>query len=424
MNTFRKIISGLLALCLLLLSPAPALAASDTTIIRQLLNYYRYYQSAANTDIDRLLGDLREQSPEKARRWQTILDDWRWVNGELDLRSGVLPDGLPEDDSLCIVVLGYQLTPTGKMSSELVGRMEVALDAAQKYPNAYILLTGGVTGSSNKSATEAGRMASWLIANGIAESRVIRETQAYSTETNAINCLKLLRKNYPQVKHLALITSDYHMAYSYMLFSARQQLQYGGELDMVGAACYDTNRSSSYSYEFQASAIAAIAGVNVDKMRRPTLSRVTTLAVLGDTVYAPGEALDLTATAVYDSGVFQEITDKAVFSGYDGHSLGMQTLTVSYTENGNTVTTELDILVQEEAAYVPLPSEEIPTDVWVTEAVDEPEEATPEEEKTEGFSFLWLLVLIPVVLTGYELHERHQRIQRRRRRRRRKIRWE
>ena len=423
MKSFRRIITGILVLCLLLGASLSVQAADDTTIIRQLLNYYRYYQSAANTDIDRLLGDLREQSPEKAQRWQTILDDWRWVNGELDLRSGELPDGLPEDDSLCIVVLGYQLTSSGKMKSELVGRMEIALEAAQKYPNSFILLTGGATASNNKSATEAGRMANWLIANGIAESRVIRETQAYSTEANAINCLRLLKQNYPQVRHLALITSDYHMAYSYMLFSARQQLQYGGELDMVGAACYNTNHSSSYSYEFQASAIAAIAGVNVEKMKRPTLSQVTTLAVLGDTVYAPGEPLDLTATAVYDSGVFQEITDKATFSGYDPNTLGMQTLTVSYTENGITATTDLDILVQEEAAYVPLPSEEIPTEVWVTEAVDGAGEEEQEEERS-GFSFLWLLVLIPVILTGYELYERHQRIQRRRRRRRRKIRWE
>lgn len=424
MKTFRKILSGLLVLCLLLGTSLPVMAADDTTIIRQLLNYYRHYQSAANTDIDRLLGDLRERSPEKAQRWQRIMDDWQWVNGELDLRSGDLPDHLPDDDSLCIVVLGYQLTPTGKMSKELVGRMEVALDAAKKYPNAYILMTGGATGSSNKSATEAGRMASWLIANGIAESRLIRETQAYSTEANAINCLKLLKKSYPQVKHLALITSDYHMAYSYMLFSARQQLQYGGELDMVGAACYNTGSTSSYSYSFQASAIAAIAGVNVDKMKRPTLSQVTTLAVLGDTVYAPGEALDLTATAVYDSGVFQEITDKATFSGYDPNTLGMQTLTVSYTENGITVTADLDILVQEEAAYVPLPSEEIPTDVWVTEAVDETEAAEPEEEAKGGFSFLWLLALLLLIPAGYELKERHQRKLRRRRRRRRKIRWE
>ena len=145
MKTFRKILSGLLVLCLLLGTSLPVMAADDTTIIRQLLNYYRHYQSAANTDIDRLLGDLRERSPEKAQRWQRIMDDWQWVNGELDLRSGDLPDHLPDDDSLCIVVLGYGLEKNGDMKPELLERLEVALKSAEKYLESYVLCTGGET---------------------------------------------------------------------------------------------------------------------------------------------------------------------------------------------------------------------------------------------------------------------------------------
>jgi hypothetical protein len=83
------------------------------------------------------------------------------------------------------------------------------------------------------------------------------------------------------VKHLALITSDYHMQYSFMLFSARAQLQYGGKMDMVGAACYNTGNYSGYSYQTQAEAVAAIAGVSISKMSKPTLSKVTDLTVLG-----------------------------------------------------------------------------------------------------------------------------------------------
>jgi len=420
MNMKRRIFTLALALCLLIFVPT-ASAADDTSLIRQMINYFRHHQEAAETDIYRLLQELESQSPAKAERWQAIMESWLWTERSLDLRSGELPDDLPDDDSLCIVVLGYQLTPNGKMRDELVGRMRVALKAAEQYPNAYIMVTGGATASNNKNATEAGRMAIWLANNGISEGRIIRETQAYSTEANAINCLRILDSTYPQVKHLVLITSDYHMQYSYMLFAARQQLGYGGSTDMVGAACYDTGRSSGYSYATQASAIAAIAGVNVDQMKSPTLSRISSLAVLGDTVYALGDPLDLSATAVYNSGMFRDVSAEAEFSGYDPETLGMQTITVSYTENGITTTGQTTILVQEEDEYVPLPSLSIEQEFWETESVEE--EPAPEPEQKD-ISPWWGLLLIPAAICIYELRQQQLRKQRRRRRRRKRMNWE
>ena len=191
MKIRRLLFAGLLCFSLLLGVLSPVQAAAEAPIVRQLINYFRYHQEAAETDIRRLLQDLEEISPEKADCWTAIMEDWLWTETDLDLRSGVLPEDLPDDDSLCIVVLGYQLSSDGKMKAELVGRMEVALKAAQQYPNAYIIVTGGATASSNKSATEAGRMAAWLRNKGIASSRIIEETKAYSTEANAINCLRI-----------------------------------------------------------------------------------------------------------------------------------------------------------------------------------------------------------------------------------------
>ena len=421
MKIQKKLVSLLLILAVVLGMALPARAADEATITRQLINYFRHYQEGATTDIYRLLQELEDISPDKATRWTAIMEDWLWTETELDLRSSILPDDLPEDDSLCIVVLGYQLSSSGKMKAELVDRMEVALKAAQQYPNAYIIVTGGATASKNKSATEAGRMAAWLRNQGIASSRIIEETQAYSTEANAINCLKILDRAYPQVKHLVMVTSDYHMQYSYMLFAARQQLNYGGRMDMVGAACYNTNRSSGFGYATQATSIAAIAGVNVDNMKAPTLSRLTGLAVLGDTVYGLGDSLDLTASAFYDSGVLRDVTNMAEFSGFDNTALGIQTVTVRYTENSIRQETSIDILVQEVDDYVPLLSMDVPEENWVTEPV----EIQPEEESHfSAESLLWLLLLIPIGWTIYEVRERYRRIQRRRRRRRKKIIWE
>lgn len=416
MNMKRRILSLLLGLCLVLSLPTPVRADEETDLTRQMINYFRHHQEAAETDIYRLLEELETISSEKASQWRSIMESWLWTETDLDLRNGTLPDDLPDDDSLCIVVLGYELSASGQMQPELRGRMEVALKAAQQYPSAYILVTGGATADNNKNVTEAGRMAIYLSNNGIADRRIIQETRAYSTETNAINCLSLLQNSYPQVKHLVLITSDYHMQYSYLLFAARQQLTYGGTMDMVGAACYSTGRSSGFGYATQAAALADIAGVHVAGMKSPTLSRISSLAVLGDTVYGLGDELDLSVTAVYNSGIFRDVTADAEFSGYDPNNLGMQTVTVTYTENGITTTGDTTILVQEEDEYVPLPSLETPEANWETEPV-EPEEIL----ETNKTSLWWLLLLIPGGWAIYELRQRQLRKQRRRQRRRRKM---
>ena len=423
MKIRRLLFAGLLCFSLLLGVLSPVQAAAEAPIVRQLINYFRYHQEAAETDIRRLLQDLEEISPEKADCWTAIMEDWLWTETDLDLRSGVLPEDLPDDDSLCIVVLGYQLSSDGKMKAELVGRMEVALKAAQQYPNAYIIVTGGATASSNKSATEAGRMAAWLRNKGIASSRIIEETKAYSTEANAINCLRILRNSYPQVKHLVMVTSDYHMQYSYMLFSARQHLQYNGEMDMVGAACYSTGRSSGFGYSTQASAISAIAGVDVEGTKSPSLSRLTGLALLGDTVYALGDELDLSATALYDTGIMRDVTAKTEFTGFDSSTLGMQTVTAVYMENGLRAHTSINILVQEVDDYVPLPSISQDGQIREIEPVEIPEE-TEDDSGRAPLSLLWLLLILPLGWAAYEINERYQRAKRRRRRRRKKIIWE
>lgn len=81
--------------------------------------------------------------------------------------NDVLPDGLPDTDELCIVVLGFQLNPDGSMRDELINRLNVALRSAEKYPNAYIVCTGGGTASGNASATEAGEMATLIPVHSI-----------------------------------------------------------------------------------------------------------------------------------------------------------------------------------------------------------------------------------------------------------------
>ncbi|MBR1566798.1 MAG: hypothetical protein IJ649_08540, partial [Oscillospiraceae bacterium] len=111
----------------------------------------------ASTDIIRPdLEQLNALDPALGSLWTKLMRTWSEVNSGLTLNPGVLPDGLPEDESLCIVVLGFQLESDGSMAPELLGRCETALKCAEKYPNALIAVTGGGTAWQNPSATEAG----------------------------------------------------------------------------------------------------------------------------------------------------------------------------------------------------------------------------------------------------------------------------
>lgn len=366
MNAKRKILLGLVALMIVLSSAGTVFAAGtgSTAYVQQIINYYRSYQDRAATDIARLSEELAKVDTAQASAWETIMDYWKWTNSQMDIRASALPDGLPEDDSLCIVVLGYQLMSTGSMQSELVGRLKVALTAAEQYPNAYILCTGGGTAKYNKDATEAGKMAAWLIRNGIDESRIIIENKSLSTAQNAQYSIGILRSSYPQIQSLALITSDYHLRRGSMCFYTQSVLsayQDGGTLyEIVGTAGYQTGRSSE-SISSQASDVAQIAGISLDNPAQPALSRLSYIAVEGQTFYEPNSQLTLTVTAVYDTGYQKVVTALSDFSGFDLSRTGSQIVTVKYVENGYQATAafKITVAVPGADADIPLSTEEV-----------------------------------------------------------------
>ena len=134
------------------------------------------------------------------------------------------PNGLPDDDSLCLVCLGYQLNPDGSMQLELQQRLETLKRLALQYPNAIIVCTGGSTASGAPYTTEAGQMAKWLRNNGLASRKILTETSSLSTEENARNTIQILSRRNPKVTHVLLVTSEYHMstALQYFRYYANQ----------------------------------------------------------------------------------------------------------------------------------------------------------------------------------------------------------
>ena len=251
----------LLAVAVAVQSPAENRIAGD--IIEEMVVYYGTYGNEAGHVTAELLEELRAADPAAGAKWERVMDLWKDAEAGPAVHEGILPDGLPDTDELCMIVLGFQLNPDGSMKDELIERLKVALASAQKYPNALIVCTGGGTAAENASATEAGKMAEWLVENGVNPQRVIVEDQSLTTAQNAIYTYQILTENYPQAKQLAIVSSDYHIATGVLLFGAETVLQAeetGKEKMAVVSNAAWTAPSGTLSRMFQAGALIELSG--------------------------------------------------------------------------------------------------------------------------------------------------------------------
>ena len=194
---------------------------------------------------DLLMAQIFDIDPYWADKLQRILDYWKEVNKEsyiylfpdVDrIREDVIKNGmdttafwgreifssaLPADDSLCFVIAGFELNNDGTPKTEMIDRLVLAIGCAQKYPNAYILLTGGPTAMGNSEATEADVMADWLIKHGVSKEKLIIENSSTMTFENAVFSYPVIRQDHPQINKLAIVSSDYHIPMCAVLFEAQ-----------------------------------------------------------------------------------------------------------------------------------------------------------------------------------------------------------
>ncbi|QBJ97217.1 YdcF family protein [Rhodococcus sp. ABRD24] len=90
-----------------------------------------------------------------------------------------------------VVVLGAGLHDDGTMRPVLVSRLRAALQLAQQYPFAPIIVSGGVPKSG---VTEAQAMRQWLVANGVLPFRITEENTSRSTVENAARTDAILQQ--------------------------------------------------------------------------------------------------------------------------------------------------------------------------------------------------------------------------------------
>ena len=197
----------------------PAPGPDDMPALEKLIGDYLSADGVTIDDNPVIWEDvdfLAATNPELADVFVQILSLWDRATAE------GFSDELPDDKSLCFVVLGYKLNPDGSMDDELVSRLTVALEYADKYPNAYIIVSGGnpVNGIS-----EARAMYNWLISAGIEADRIYVEEMSRTTIDNVYYSYHILRAL--MVRHIAVITSGYHLQAATQLFQEHCLIQGG-----------------------------------------------------------------------------------------------------------------------------------------------------------------------------------------------------
>ena len=207
------------------------------------------------------LETLSSVDAELGAKWQTIMDYWTEMDQPGFVHQNILPDGLPNDKSLCIVVLGYKLKDDGSIQDELAGRLKVALDSAKKYPNAYVLVTGGGTANKKSGVTEAGKMAEWLIKKGLKKDRILKETDSKTTVENVKYSYTLMSRDHPEIKGIAVITSDYHIRRGCLFFTVRF-LEKKSSLRVLSNAVYVTGKDTVESADVLISGVKRLSGLS------------------------------------------------------------------------------------------------------------------------------------------------------------------
>ena len=209
------------------------------------------------------LNELSGIDSEKEKAIENICNYWDTVNSDNFVNCSHIPDSINDDDSNAIVVLGFCLNPDGSMKKELEGRLFKAVSIYKKYPNSYILVTGGGTATQNKQATEANCMADWLEENGVSRDKIIIENKSQTTIENALFSAEILNDKYPKIDKITIVTSDYHISYGALLFETVFEVGSSNgmkEMHVVANYAYMAHSNDIFSKSNQARAIKSICG--------------------------------------------------------------------------------------------------------------------------------------------------------------------
>jgi|GEM_PF-1288423 Uncharacterized conserved protein len=347
------LLSAALAGMIALSGPAVSATAASGVSTTELRTRAIYFQGEGNTSgRDAAVAALTAQSAWQGKAWQGFMTDWSTVTAGMKMNTAV-PSGLPTKNHV-FIVLGSALTSSGGVSSKLERRLKLALQAVQAYPNSKVLVSGG---APRNGKTEASVMQTWLLAKGVAKSRIITETKSSSTVGNARYSMEILA-DLGGFTSYTVVTDSSHIRRASVLFLAAQlrveeqsskdwAIKPVANLVFPDLATAGQKPLSASSAAYAASNVAGVFGLtsqyqamvssppSVAKLSSISLTKPTKLSYgVGDKFASSG----LVVTATYSDGSSRAVTAAAKLTGFSAAKVATGTVKVSYTEAGITKT--------------------------------------------------------------------------------------
>ena len=330
----------------------PVSHAAEAASLTKLKAQALYSQQARDTDQrDLAVSAMATSSAWEAELWADFVASWSTINNSMEMNSTV-PSGLPKKGHV-FVVLGSALKKSGKVGTKFERRLKLAVKALAKYPKSIVLVTGGAPKNGHTEGEVGYR---WLVANGVAKSRIVVEKKASSTIGNAKNSMAILAKSSKYTSY-SLISDSSHLRRASILFDAAKVLvqEKSGKAWSItrepNVAYMDMKKAgqaplADWSVSYTAGNVAALFGVSSAYQKLlakppsdPVLTSVKVTAPK-QVRYTVGEKLNtrgLVVKAVYNKGVYTTVvTDSAKVSGFSSTSVGKGSVTASYRDGSVT----------------------------------------------------------------------------------------
>ena len=228
MNNLRKIwracpLNAAAILCCLVALPLSWMLQSMTTGMRFFWFFVRFILAVAtlyNLCSVCIVMHFAEKTMRVFRRLARIAAG-AWLASFLTVLCCLIAAGQPEhltsadDPPAFITVLGAGLNGT-EPSLILRNRLDRAIELSQTYPEAKLILCGGL--GYDHVITEAEAMQHYLIRNGVDPARLILEDTSRDTAENLQNAKRLMDQIEGEGKHQSwIVTCSFHMMRSKLL---------------------------------------------------------------------------------------------------------------------------------------------------------------------------------------------------------------
>ncbi|MFK3834681.1 ElyC/SanA/YdcF family protein [Microbacterium sp. NPDC087868] len=329
---------------------------------RQLVGRFVNAQRLGDAvDALRVVSQIRAFSPEYADRLADLAERW---NGALTMTE--FADAVAEVPAKghTFIVPGSQLNDDGSLTETSLARLRIAVEALTANPGSTVTVVGG---AARNGITEAGAQRTWLLANGVAADRIVVVDTSSSLVQGAQHAMLALSARGDS--SYTVITSASVMRRTLAVYSsgATYAASHNADGRVVAESGHIAINDVFQLFSFGAPAaddgtkrtiaenIADVLGVrgeyNTFAANAPAVAALDAIALTAPTksAYLVGDAFDddgLAVIASYADGSTLDVTPLATVTGFDASSAGARTVTVTFTDRGETRSETFDITVR------------------------------------------------------------------------------